>query len=156
MNVKNIHIVARADSLGGEFSDWKTQSGRLATLAACALQTHLTMNTQTVSPIPIYIHGNIDDRFLILDGPEAQTSGNLIVFIQAGISDRLAQEAFDDKIILLTVRYFRSDVNDILSLRHQCSLAFPYTDDAEVLQKRLTSAAQICLEKEYIERPVFD
>jgi hypothetical protein len=142
VNVKNILLMASAD--GQELTKLPFLSEEnLRTLAACTLQTVLARREPIdgmISSKPIYV--------VQAPGPwpfpEAKKEGNLAILVQAKLS------AIDPKIVLVNVRYFRPEVNDLESaFLHQCSEAIPVSEDQSAFHQNLTKATRICLDKPY-------
>lgn len=151
-NVKGIYILATRGVWGSSetkhiplFDDHS-----LATLAACTLQKTLTTpNTEATSAtkVPIYLPSPSDHDV----SRQRDQAGNLTAWIEVDISNgaQFYDNLFTDRIVVLHVRFFRSDVNDFESLQEQCVSAFPYLDDKENLHRGLTHAMTTCLHKRF-------
>jgi hypothetical protein len=126
-------------------------SDNLALLAACALEKQLgggAPPSRRKSTIPIYIP---EHRYGYIPEESYSNDGDLLIRLGLAIinGNDFYDGLFSGKIITISAEYYRHDVHLIENLNFNCSTAFPYTDDKELLQKLLTSAITGCVNRPY-------
>ena len=151
-NVKNIYITSEVTGghLLGQDALSLLDPKKLTLIAACTLQTQFAVKNKggkSTSSKLIYTPNETNNVFT---SPVAMENGTLIILVQAQIEDPSTLGGYDQKIMTINTRYYRHDVNDITTIRHQCSRPFPYTDDNTLTHKRLTLALKDCLNRPYV------
>lgn len=150
-NVKAIHLIVRSNfnkrSFGNIFS-----LDDVEILAGCTLEKILSSEEKITKGItsnpPIYIKSN---AHYIAGWPETYGDGHLIALLELEIQDGngFFQKLFQQKIVIVQAHYYRQDAEDVPNALDHCALAFPFTDDSEILLKTLTRAVHGCLNRPY-------
>lgn len=118
------------------------QPDSLATLAACTLQVRNHV-TKMGKPSPTYVPVRAEP---IEKWPEVSSDGNLIIRLSAEIRDEHYQPtASKEKLLVLSVRYYRHDANQAEDMKYDCSEVVPFKENEDALQMAVTSSLRNCL-----------
>lgn len=152
-NVQNIYVNFRNHASSSR--DIKNlpilNPDNLALLTACALEKQLSgplSAEHRKSAIPIYIP---EYRYGYIPEDRYSDDGSLLIRMNISIIDgkNFYGGLFPEKLVTVSAYYFRPEIHLIEDLNYQCSTAFTYTDDKELLHKLLTRAITGCVDRPY-------